>query len=851
MKTFKLILPVLFICCSLPGFSQSPYLPNDVYDEEKHPSFVYVENGGQLHDINNQLINHIKYYNDERLPRIYLGENDFYFVSVSKDTSGLDSLFRIRMQFEDEAGYPTIVPTALGDDEIPRNYYLPHCGNGVEDQHGFERIVYEEVYPSIDFHYYSNRIGPKTYTVIHPGGDPEDILMHFTGQDSINDSTNGSIAMYIQRHAFVFEEMIAYEIDDNGNTNLLNWKPTYNNQGNGRVSITCGTYDTDKVLVLMNAMPVPQWAQSNPPIQNMMWSTHLPSFSGYDLDIKTDVDDNVFVASEIEDKVFPGASFHHGYKTSYDAAVVGFDDDHKKMFLCYWGSSKNDTYIKIAVDHNDHVYIGGTSEGSGLIVKGPSGSYQDNINPDAVTDWMIGKIYYGQNNGTLFRGQLIWSTYLGGNGGFDQFADLTTDDNGNLYVIGKGNSNMPIQTLSGAYNSTSGDGVIYKFNSTGAMLWGTRFGNVAVPTFRFRDIQVDSQGRVIVCGSVPNAGTFPLVDPGGGAHHPTYAGGSYDAFLTIFNPNHSIFMSSYLGGTGLDIGYNLAIDASDNIFLTGMVDNTGFTTLDAGNGAYFDNSYNGTGTQSLIIGDAFISKFDKDGVLLHSTYYGGRADENGWDVEVDINDNLYVFGSTTSDNLPLKPLALAYQENAQSNGNDDDENSFLTVFDPDFKHKWATYLANADPTVSPSTNNVLSYGYSMATSSNERLYCVGFYGPPNAPGAFPLVEYPGGFFDNTPNGTYLTAFNVNYQTLSALNYDKTKMPFRVYPNPASTSIIIEALGSMEGVRKIRVYNSLGAIIHVGESDLNSSYRIDTRIWDSGIYFVHVGAESQKIVIFRD
>jgi hypothetical protein len=58
------------------------------------------------------------------------------------------------------------------------------------------------------------------------------------------------------------------------------------------------------------------------------------------------------------------------------------------------------------------------------------------------------------------------------------------------------------------------------------------------------------------------------------------AGGSFDAFVAKLAPGGSALeYSSYLGGSGLDSGFGIAIGPGGDAYLMGMTDSSGFPTV--------------------------------------------------------------------------------------------------------------------------------------------------------------------------------------------------------------------------------------------------------------------------------
>src|ERR1019366_5555384 len=101
---------------------------------------------------------------------------------------------------------------------------------------------------------------------------------------------------------------------------------------------------------------------------------------------------------------------------------------------------------------------------------------------------------------------------------------------------------------------------------------------------------------------------FPTMNP----LQPTYGGGDYDAFVAKFNPTGSALVySTYLGGSGADSGFGIAVDSSGNAYVTGSTNSNNFPTmnpLQPANGGNYP---------------AFVAKINPSGsALVYSTYLG-------------------------------------------------------------------------------------------------------------------------------------------------------------------------------------------------------------------------------------
>jgi Abnormal spindle-like microcephaly-assoc'd, ASPM-SPD-2-Hydin/Beta-propeller repeat len=134
------------------------------------------------------------------------------------------------------------------------------------------------------------------------------------------------------------------------------------------------------------------------------------------------------------------------------------------------------------------------------------------------------------------------------------------------------------------------------------------------------------------------SGNFPTAHAIQGTLH-----GVYDAFVTKFNSDGSALVyATYLGGSGVEGGSGIAVDAAGNAYVTGNTDSTDFPTKNAIQPAF------GGGTA-----DAFVTKINAAGsALVYSTYLGGSSSDGGSGIAVDAAGNSYVTGFTRSADFP-------------------------------------------------------------------------------------------------------------------------------------------------------------------------------------------------------
>jgi hypothetical protein len=257
---------------------------------------------------------------------------------------------------------------------------------------------------------------------------------------------------------------------------------------------------------------------------------------------------------------------------------------------------------------------------------------------------------------------LVYSTFLGG-GNVDQGFGIAVDSSGAAYVTGRTvSTNFP--TTTGAYDTSYNggeDAFVSKLNAAGsALVYSTYLGGSGLE--QGHGIALDAANAAYVTG-VTTSSNFPTT---GGAIDTIHNGGD-DAFVTKLDAAGSaLAYSTFLGGTGTDQGWGIAVDAT-GASVTGLA-SAGFpTTVGA-----FDPTHNGGN-------DAFVSKLNPAGsALLYSTFLGGNGSEQGYGIAVEAT-GAYVTGLTnSSSSLTGFPTTVGAFDTSHNGGND----AFVSKLNP-------------------------------------------------------------------------------------------------------------------------------------------------------------------------
>jgi hypothetical protein len=370
----------------------------------------------------------------------------------------------------------------------------------------------------------------------------------------------------------------------------------------------------------------------------LLYSTYLGGrFDDLSNGITVDSAGNAYIVgtTESDDFFTTAGALEETQQGAQDAFVSKLDPfGDTFIYSTYLGGTGDDSGNGIAVDSSGNACVTGTTQSGDF----PTVNFFDN-SLGGAQDAFVSKL---SSDGST----LDYSTYLGGDD-TDSGNGIAVDSSGNAYVTGTTQSS-DFPTVNFFDNSLGGveDAFVSKFDPSlsgaASLLYSTYLGGSGSDFGN--EITVDTSANAYVTGTTLSA-NFPTQNAFQAAN-----AGSNDAFVTKFNvAGSALTYSTYLGGSMDDFGNGIAVDTSNNAYVTGTTDSNDFPTqgpIQAANAG---------------LNDAFISKFNAAGsALTYSTYLGGSMDDFGNGIAVDISANAYVTGTTESANFPI---ANAFQSN--------------------------------------------------------------------------------------------------------------------------------------------------------------------------------------------
>jgi len=305
----------------------------------------------------------------------------------------------------------------------------------------------------------------------------------------------------------------------------------------------------------------------------------------------------------------PGSGVDN-HTAEQDAVFLSvFDSSGNFNWARTWGEHAGDWGYGIGLDESGSVYVTGLF--SYTVDFDPGSGIDDHVsNGDA--DIFLTKF----DSSGDYQWARTWGTT-----GWDGGLGAAVDGSGNAYVSG----------------ASSGHAFLSKFDSSGNLKWAHTLGGEGA-----LGVALDDSGNVYITGYFLGSADF---DPGDGVDlH--ISNGPIDMFVCKFDSLGNFQWASTWGGNAYDFGRGIAVDGSDNSYVTGNV-----------------------------MGDIFLCKFDMSGSFMWSRTWGSIYDDSGYGIAADGVGNTYMTGYFCS-TLDFDPGSGV--DNHTSNGGGD---VFLSKFD--------------------------------------------------------------------------------------------------------------------------------------------------------------------------
>jgi hypothetical protein len=598
-----------------------------------------------------------------------------------------------RVLYQLKGNNANVEPVGAFQQEAYYNYLMGNDPSKHASNVGlYKEAFVKEVYPGIDLRYYFDNGMLRYDYIVRPGANPNLIRFSFEGTDKTSINEKGELVFTTCFGDVKNADLYCYQQHDKKQV-----AAKFAKQGDSW-GIALGSYNKHQTLV----------------IDPLVYSTYLGG-SGIDIasDIALDASGNAFITgwTLTSDYVStPGVFQPTSPGTFADAIVSKLNSTGSSLvYSTFIGGSGNDNASSIDVDGAGNAYISGTTLSADYDIT--TGAFKT-ISGGGNNEAFVSKLNV---NGTA----LIYSTFIGGN--FDEgAAAIKVDALGNAYITGTTNSTN-FDITAGALKTThvgaDREAFITKLNATGsALIYSTYLGGSNWDSGN--SITIDNSGNAYVTGYTDSHdfnttfSSFQFVNDG-----------STDVFVAKINTTGSgLVYSTYLGGSGDEVGYSIAIDVIGNAYITGTTTSTNYDVT----AGVFQNTNAGAN-------DVFVSKLNSTGsALLYSTYIGGSAVDGGAAIAIDASNNAYILGTTHSTNFPFTSGAIQ------------------TIFDGSPSDLFISKLNNNGTALLYSTylgGSIGEEGSGLQLDAVDNVYISGYTWSPD-------FDVTSGAFQTTPVGSY-------------------------------------------------------------------------------------------------
>ncbi|MES2680173.1 MAG: SBBP repeat-containing protein, partial [Bacteroidota bacterium] len=649
-KKYKRV-PALFVV--LLSISISAYSQGSLTADKFSGVPGFIENKGQLFGYDGQRHDEVKYIFESGDLQLFVNEKgiSYQFTKVTfpekkqeefklravqlkeelnkNRDRGTVETFRMDMVLEGSNPHPTISREDQNDAVF--HYY----NKNVVNVHSYNRLVFHEVYPGIDWAIYLNNGQVKYDFIVKVGADHSMLKLKFTDTERISLNEKGCLRLDCPLGSVTENKPVSFQDGKKISTNFVLDKNV--------ISFSIAAYQKDRPLVIDPAI---------------VWSTYYSGAAGSEgSGSASDASGNVYlVGYTASTSSIASGGYQNSIGGNTDAFLAKFNASGNLLWATYYGGVEDDFGQACAVDQSGNVFLTGIANSTTNIA---SGGFQNSH--AGIVDAFVVKFDA--------LGIRQWASYYGGPGG-DLGRACTVDASGNIYISGYTTS--PTGIASGGYQNSKAQfdsGFLAKFTTAGALLWATYYGEDGTSCV------TDNSGNVFLTGITGATSGIASV----GAHQTVIGGGglpTIDGFLVKFNSSGGRLWGTYYGGWGDDLSTSVSADAAGNVFMSGYTSST-FTITSNG----FQNTFGGG------FYDSFIVKFNSGGVRQWGSYYGGSGNEQHAYCLADPSGAVYLAGITSS---TIGIASGGFQNN--KNGSTD---AFLVKFDASGIRLWGTYFGGS------------------------------------------------------------------------------------------------------------------------------------------------------------
>ncbi len=569
-------------------------------------------------------------------------------------------------------------------------------------------VIYQQIYQGIDLVYLGNTGQLKSEFIVAPGANPNQILLNYQGEKGISIASNGDLVLQTElgemreKAPFIYQDINGKQVQVTGNYYLSN---------DGKVGFNIGDYDRSKPLVIDPVLGYSTYL-GQPSNSSGLGIAVDNSGAAYVTGVISDIDLSYFNLRQV-------SSPNSYYSLSNGAFITKLNPQGTGVVYSTFFGGPGVVGTCITVDANGNAYIGGTAFATSDIYSGDIpivGGFQKTLLTKPSNNGSNGFVAELNSSGA----GVIFSSYLGGTGGFDEINGIAIDNVvqnpsnpqlHNIYVTGATNSaDFPtVNALFPRFSGSGGGTVAFVTKISGGKINYSTYlgGNDNSPENQGNAIAVDNAGEAYVTG-ITGSTDFPLfnalqIQPSGG-------------FITKLNATgNGLIFSTYTNAASA-----IAVDNVGNAYITGQINSTSFPIINAVQ----------TNPSNM-----FVTKYNSNGSgIYYSTYLGGSGGGTPTGIAVDNLGNAYITGVTRD------PTDFPILNSIQGPSTYGGDALFVTKINPADHIVYSTLLDDA-------------VSAAIAVDSQGNAYLTGSTPGSNLSSNFPIIN---GGVQSTSNSAFVT-----------------------------------------------------------------------------------------------
>lgn len=537
----------------------------------------------------------VKYRMDFDYSSIFFEKNAIHYQLVNapahahnqdaKEAKIVGHLFRI--EFEGSSPNPQI--QAKGKSNFYHNYYLGNDRSKWKSGiHTYQEIEYQELYPSIDLHYYRQNHQLKYDLILNPKANPNDIRLSVKGADKVQ-IKKGELKIKYRFGELSELKPYAYQIMNGKAKEVECQFIMYDEKTFGFEVI--GNYDPNQLLVIDPAV---------------VFSTYSGSVSNnFGMTATYDGAGNGYMGGTVFSNAYNNTTL--GFQPNYglgsaDIAISKFSSDGSTLlYSTFLGGNEAEAVNSMVVNSRQELSILGVSSspnfpttvGAFKSIKDISssinlGGYLQSYNngPDVVLSQFTpngrqlrSSTFYGgrASDGLNFDPSNVASVNLNlvFNYGDHFRGEITVGQNDTIYIGTSTHSNDIDSSLS-AFAGLQ-DGVVAKFSpDLNQLFWSRYVGGPELDAIY--SLKVTDRNQIVVGGGTRSAAGFINTT---GAHQSSFGGGRSDGFISLINTQGTVLHTTYMGTSSYDQIYFVEADRDNGFYALGQSRNLSFPLLNS------------------------------------------------------------------------------------------------------------------------------------------------------------------------------------------------------------------------------------------------------------------------------